>query len=61
MKLRISIDSDNNAMRTREDAWRALERVKAVIVAGKVAGLIRDVNGNTVGEWSLQIDDDDDP
>lgn len=55
MRFQLTIDSDNEAMRTADDVARALRKV-ANRLAGESDGAmsIFDDNGNNVGEWSLR-------
>lgn len=62
MTFTLRIDTDNAAFGEYEDATRAevsrLLRVVATVVnndqAGASSGRIRDVNGNTVGQWAWE-------
>lgn len=58
-KFTLSIELGNAAMRKRRDVARALRDVAARLTrrsddgALMGTGLVRDENGNTVGEWHL--------
>lgn len=60
MKLTLHIESDNAEMRTSEHAASVLSQVSMLIRSGREGGKIRDVNGNTVGSWSLKDAETDD-
>lgn len=59
----LSIELGNVAMASAEmvaDALRAVaDRVDGAGHGTQDAGLIHDINGNTVGEWAFEEDDDD--
>lgn len=62
MKLTIEIDSDNVGCETREDLCDIVARLVAKI---RLAGTgsqhaIRDINGQTVGHYSVSGDEHDD-
>ena len=63
-KFTLSIELGNVAMATTEmvaDALRATaDRVDGAGHGAQDAGIIRDINGNTVGEWAFEEDADDD-
>lgn len=48
----VTITTGNEAMRTNLDLAEALERVAERLRGGAWQGKIRDVNGNTVGQFS---------
>ncbi len=58
-KFTLSIELGNVAMATTEMVADALRAV-ADRVTAQDAGIIRDINGNTVGEWEFEEDSDDD-
>ncbi len=58
-KFTLSIELGNVAMATTEMVADAL-RATADRVTAQDAGIIRDINGNTVGEWAFEEDADDD-
>jgi hypothetical protein len=61
MQLTVTITMGNDAMQTGEDLADALRRVAKEVEdlrmteahAERLSGRIRDVNGNTVGGWSV--------
>lgn len=53
MRLKIDIDSDNDAMQHREQAIDALRDIVRKLRLGIDSGRILDLNGNTVGAFSL--------
>lgn len=55
MKFNMKIESDN-ADNGPEMVAAALEYVVARIDAGYTGGLIRDANGNHVGDWEMKED-----
>lgn len=66
MKLVITIDSDNEEMQIGADAAMALKGIAKRIedIDGcdgdvRLNVPIKDINGNTVGSWSLDIDGDE--
>jgi hypothetical protein len=50
----LRIDLGNDAMQENEDVADALAGVATDVGAGQMEGIIRDVNGNTVGRWQFQ-------
>lgn len=60
MTFRLEIRTDNDAF--VEDRGRELGRILGVVAEhvrlGLSDGRVRDINGNTVGEWSVEDDDD---
>ena len=58
-KFTLSIELGNVAMASAEMVADALRAV-ADRVTAQDAGIIRDINGNTVGEWAFEEDADDD-
>lgn len=58
MKFTLEIDSDNAAMRSREDVVDTLRNVIDRLERGGVGNHIYDVNGNKVGTW--EFDDSED-
>lgn len=64
MKFKVTIDSSNVEMCTRLHVAQALEelatrlrRQSAEGVKG-MAGIVRDMNGNTVGQWSIKHEEE---
>lgn len=58
----LKIDLGNAAMSSPEDVAGALESVAAKVRDGRDEGGIRDLNGNTVGRWTVSypaLEDDD--
>ena len=56
----LDFELKNAAFATREDSEAECERIM-LIVANKVSsgdecGIIRDINGNTVGDWTVDLD-----
>lgn len=54
--FRIKFETDNAAFKGRHghiETVRILREIAEKIVDGHLEGKIRDVNGNTIGEWSL--------
>lgn len=49
----LSITLGNDDMQDCADVARALPRVIAALENGAIWGTVIDVNGNTVGEWSV--------
>lgn len=64
-KFTLSIDMGNAAMLSRRDLARALEGLAEKIKTGGMplkdpdgfltTGNIRDLNGNTVGQWTYEV------
>ena len=52
-KFTLHIELGNDAMQTATDVAGALRIVETQLCAGKEFGKILDVNGNSVGRWSL--------
>jgi hypothetical protein len=62
MQLNLSINLDNDAYTLYED-WAEHLRgnfadVALAVDVGERCGLIRDVNGNTVGQWTIEKDEE---
>lgn len=53
MSIEISFKTDNAAFEYsyNEEVCRILDEIKAKVMNGAQGGLIRDVNGNSIGEW----------
>lgn len=51
MKFKLDITMGNEAMQSGDDVRQALEEVGHKLNLGQEAGIIRDINGNTVGEF----------
>lgn len=49
----LHIELGNDAMSSHDDIADALNEVAGRVVSGQEDGAIRDVNGNTVGNWSI--------
>ena len=58
MKLRITIDSENIGA-TPEHVATVLENIANHVasVYGEWSGMIRDENGNTIGNWEVDTSD----
>jgi hypothetical protein len=48
----LSIETDNDAFTNGEEIARILKEVVIQLESGKEFGTIKDINGNTVGDWS---------
>ena len=62
MKFELRILLENDAMQTADDVAAALRRVADYLsetggFEHVAAGSVRDLNGNTVGEWEAASDD----
>ena len=53
-KFTLEIEMGNDAMRTPLQVSAAIGIVRTAIAAGRSDGIIRDVNGNTVGRWGFK-------
>ena len=54
MRFKLEIQLGNDAMKTRRHIREALQSVRAQLVTrGPPAGIIRDVNGSSVGAWTF--------
>jgi hypothetical protein len=60
VSFRADLESGNAAMQTPEDVADALEDVARRIRRGCEDGAIKDLNGNTVGRWGLDIENEND-
>jgi hypothetical protein len=54
MRFQLHIDSDNDAMQTPNDLASALTRVRDEVASGHGKGIVKDDNGNKVGEWEAE-------
>lgn len=52
--FKLEIEIGNDAMQTTDDVADALRDVLLVLDNGGTYGIIRDLNGNTVGRWELE-------
>ena len=60
MKFELHIAVDNDAYHTQHVQYQLIDNLKDIIAKLEDAcdwGTVRDVNGNTVGEWSLEHED----
>jgi hypothetical protein len=57
-KFRLEIDLGNAGMRNERHLAEAVAGVATKLEWGETTGLIRDVNGNTVGRYELKEDPD---
>lgn len=58
LKLNVWVSSLNDAMQSREDAVAALREVVDRLERGDSEGVIKDINGNRVGDFDLRIEED---
>lgn len=62
VKFFVNIDSDNDAFQDGNAAaelQRILRRIVQQLDVSDGGEVIKDVNGNTVGEWGLMTEDDE--
>lgn len=57
-KFKLEIELGNAAMQTRRQVAGALRRLAEEIDRNKDKGSILDLNGNTVGTWSFEKEDE---
>ena len=57
----LSFSTDNAAFSEsgEGEVINILHKVKRDLMAGHYSGAIMDTNGNTIGEWSCELPDDD--
>lgn len=58
MEFNLKINVDNDAYRNQAVQYQLIDNLKDIIAELDQAcdwGTVRDVNGNTVGEWSLDF------
>ena len=53
-KFKLEIEMGNDAMQSEEDVVEALRVIAGKLAGGKREGVIRDVNGNTVGTFGFK-------
>ncbi len=58
MPFNLRIELGNAAMQTPEDIADALRSVANKLESGNTEGSIRDLNGNTVGEFKIEEEND---
>jgi hypothetical protein len=58
MEFKVDIKSRNDAMTGKNSVQEILEEIVVELDAGEDSGMIRDVNGNTVGNWSYLRQED---
>lgn len=54
MKVLIEFNTDNAAFTDHPDAHGLILRELALLIKENQSGIIRDINGNTVGKWSWE-------
>jgi hypothetical protein len=57
MEFNLKINVDNDAYRNQAIQYQLIENLKDIIAKLEDAndwGIVRDVNGNTVGEWDIE-------
>jgi hypothetical protein len=59
-RFALTIELGNAAMRNETHVAAALLRELGAIAAGEERGIIRDLNGNTVGSWTVDYPPADD-
>ena len=61
VKFTMTVDSGNAALvdNLRDELGRMLSRVHRDIDRDVDGGKLRDTNGNTVGEWSIELEEDE--
>lgn len=60
MKFNLEIDSENIAVSTRADLVDIINVVTSQIKRGDSGRKILDINGNSIGKWSLEMTEGDD-
>jgi hypothetical protein len=58
MNLLVDVNSDNEAMQHEMVVKNILLDIVSEINHGEHAGIIRDRNGNTVGRWMLNLEEE---
>ena len=53
--FKLTIELGNDAMRTHKHVARALRAVANSVADGEISHVIRDDNGNTVGQWVFYV------
>jgi len=56
MEFKLTINVDNDAYRSQSVQYQLIDNLKDIIAKledGWDYGTVKDVNGNSVGEWSL--------
>ena len=51
--FKLEIDTDNAAFEDPSEVPRMLREAAKKIEAGTMSGKLRDINGNTCGEWKF--------
>jgi hypothetical protein len=60
MEFNLKINVDNDAYKNQAIQYQLIDNLKDIIAKLEDAcdwGTVKDVNGNTVGEWSLEHED----
>jgi hypothetical protein len=60
MEFNLKINVDNDAYKNQAIQYQLIDNLKDIIAKLEDAndwGTVKDVNGNTVGEWSLDHED----
>ncbi len=52
MEFKVDIKSRNDAMAGKSSVIAILDQIVVELIANEDSGMIRDINGNTVGSWS---------
>ena len=58
MEFKLTINVDNDAYRSQAVQYQLIDNLKDVIAKLEDSwdyGTVKDVNGNAVGEWSLDV------
>lgn len=56
MKFELKFSIDNDEFHQHPDISRILAAIPVRVLEGSVGGKVYDINGNSVGEWSLSED-----
>ena len=60
MEFNLKINVDNDAYKTQAIQYQLIDNLKDVIAKledGCDWGIVKDVNGNTVGDWDIETED----
>jgi len=59
VEFKVEIKSRNDAMVGKSSVIAILDQIVVELMANEDSGMIRDINGNTVGKWSYTRQEDD--
>jgi len=59
-EFKLHIDLGDQAMKDAKDVVGALRTIGTRLMNGEQEGIVKDINGNTCGHWSLHLPESED-